>query len=170
VKHATSGAFTLTLTDKGTFSGRMRLDGGTHPFRGKFDLTGVTEVVVNRPRKTPITAVFEIDLLEGADQVNGTVLSSDWIAHLLGDRNVFNARLNPAPLAGKYTVLIPSNEAEGTPAGDGYGTVVVNPSGQASFRGSLADGTTVSLSAPVSKNGHWPFYLPLYRGAGSVLS
>ena len=80
-------------------------------------------------------------------------------------------RGNPAPFAGNYTLVIPGYDANPSlPAGDGFGTVKVNSSGQVSFVGTLADGTKVSQSATVSGNGYWPLYLPLYSGNGSLMS
>ena len=35
--------------------------------------------------------------------------------------------------------------------------------------GSLADGTSFSESAPVSNNGFWPVYVPLYSGKGALI-
>src|SRR4029077_19676238 len=34
----------------------------------------------------------------------------------------------------------------------------------------LSDGTKVSQSVPVSRNGLWPLYIPLYSGKGSIMS
>ena len=36
------------------------------------------------------------------------------------------------------------------------------------FAGSLADGTTISQSSIISRNGYWPFYVNLYGGKGSL--
>ena len=80
-------------------------------------------------------------------------------------------RGNPAPFAGSYTLVIPGYDANPSlPAGDGFGTVKVNSSGQVSFVGTLADGAKVSQSATVSGSGYWPLYLPLYSGNGSLMS
>src|SRR5205823_2550827 len=53
------------------------------------------------------------------------------------------------------------------PAGDGYGTVTVTKAGRVNLAGTLADGTKISQSAGLSKDGQWAFYAPLYAGAGS---
>jgi hypothetical protein len=55
------------------------------------------------------------------------------------------------------------------PAGDGYGTVRLAPSGEVRFAGVLPDGTKISQSAPISKDGEWPLYAGLYKGSGSML-
>jgi hypothetical protein len=93
-----------------------------------------------------------------------------WTSQLNGDRTTFVARGNPAPQAGKYTIVFPGSDNPAVaPGGDGFGTIVVAPSGQVRFRGSLADGTKVSQSAPLSASGDWPFYVPLYSGNGSAI-
>jgi hypothetical protein len=55
------------------------------------------------------------------------------------------------------------------PHGHGVAAVLVTPNGATTLSGTLADGTKMAQSGPVSKDGWWPFYLPLYRGKGSVL-
>jgi hypothetical protein len=85
---------------------------------------------------------------------------------------VFNTRTFPATnYAGKYTMVIQrTNDDASLPAGDGYGTVNVNTAGKIKLSGSLADGTALSQSTTVSKDGQWPFYASLYGGKGSALS
>jgi len=56
------------------------------------------------------------------------------------------------------------------PGGDSYATVSVNPAGKIKLAGSLADGTKLTQSATVSKNGEWPFFVPLYGGQGAILA
>jgi hypothetical protein len=95
-----------------------------------------------------------------------------WTADITADRAIFNARTNPAPQAGNYTLVIPGTNASSTlPAGDGCGTLTVSKSGTMIFTWSLADGTKLSpLSSQVSKHGQWPLYVPLYGNEGVLLS
>lgn len=94
-----------------------------------------------------------------------------WSNSLTADRIVFNSKLNPAPQAGKYTVVFPTdtNSASG-PAGDGYGTVTVNTGGAITFAGMLADGTKAAQKTFLSADGNWPLYIPLYKTNGSLVS
>ena len=55
------------------------------------------------------------------------------------------------------------------PEGNGYGTATVSRGGMVSFAGSLADGTKISRSVPLSQGGRWPLYVGLYNGQGSIL-
>ncbi len=47
--------------------------------------------------------------------------------------------------------------------------VRVGTSGMVTFSGTLADGTSISQSATVSKQGFWPLYVPLSSGQGSLI-
>src|SRR5207249_1773513 len=81
------------------------------------------------------------------------------------------SRANPAPWAGAYTVLFPGQDGDPTlPTGDGFGTVRVAANGTVFFAGTLADGTHVSQSVPVSRQGLWPLYASLYTGRGTLMS
>lgn len=98
-------------------------------------------------------------------------ISRHWKSVLTADRATFNARLNPALQAGKYTVVLPhdTNSASG-PDGDGYGTVNVSTAGGITFAGALPDGTKVTQKTSLSKNGEWPLFASLYKGKGSLIS
>src|SRR6185295_16024331 len=69
-----------------------------------------------------------------------------------------------------YTLIIPgSADSAASPGGASIGTVTV-AAGAASFSGMLADGTPVAQKVPLSKDGLWPLYAPLYGGNGSLFS
>ena len=68
-------------------------------------------------------------------------------------------------------MIIPGDAQDNSsPGGDGYGTVKVDASGAILFNGSLADGSKVSQSSALSKQGIWPLYAPLYGGQGAIIS
>ena len=113
---------------------------------------------------------MELYLLPGAEEITGDAIGpigEPWNASLLGDRAVFNRRANPAPQAGRYTVVLPGNpDATNAPFGDSYGVVSVSASGGIVLSGVLADGARVTQTATLSREGNWPFYLPLYGYQG----
>jgi hypothetical protein len=82
----------------------------------------------------------------------------------------FNSKTQPAPYAGVYTIIMPGQKDDPVlPAGDGYGTLIVGTDGTARFAGVLADNTKVSQSAPLSRDGQWPLWVPLNSGRGVLL-
>jgi Divergent InlB B-repeat domain/Fibronectin type III domain/Bacterial Ig domain len=167
VRLSQAGFFRITTTKQGRYSGYLRIGARRYPVSGKLDAQGQTVKTIARARQSSLT----LNLAVGTDQVSGYVTNADWVATLAGDRAVFNGRTNPAPFAGKFTLVIPGLEGDpSSPAGHGFGAVRVNASGSAHVAGVLADGTRFSQSAPVSRNGSWPFYAPLYSGNGLVLS
>jgi hypothetical protein len=172
VSHETSGFFTLTLTTKGSFTGQLLVGGATCKLSGSFDIQGRAQVVVSRSGKTPLTVNLELDLTPGeTHEVQGTVTDGTWTAVLIGDRAVFNAKTNPAPQAGNYTMVFPGavNPAL-SPRGDGIANVTVDHAGIVNLTGTLADGTAIKQKVSLSKDGSWPLYVPLYSGKGSILS
>jgi hypothetical protein len=166
-----SGFFTLALTDKGAYSGSLRRGTSSYSLSGQFDVAGWASKTVLRPGTNSWALTMWLDLA-GAEALTGTVGDGHWLAVLRADRAVFNAQTNPATLyAGKYTLIVPgSTDASASPGGEGYGTVVVNGAGQVTLSGSLADGSALSQSVPVSRDGRWPLYASLYTGKGSVWS
>ena len=67
---------------------------------------------------------------------------------------------------GYPTVLMLPNPGDGGsqfPQGNGYGTREGECAGQVEFKphGTLADGTKITQTAAVSKDGTWPIYVPL---------
>lgn len=167
-----SGFLSLKLTELGAFSARIILAGNRISFSGKFALDGLATNVIARTGASPLTVLLSLDLVGGMDQITGTIGDGVWTASLLTDRAVFHKSDNKAMQTGRYTLIVPGNDedAANQPGGDSFGTVIVDAGGNVKFSGTLADGTKVSQKAPLSKNGWWPLFIPLYGGGGSVLS
>ena len=166
-RQTNSGSFTLTVGSNGVFSGKLYLASQTNSLSGKFDVSGYAQVVLTPHGQRPLTTSLQLDL---ADQtVQGSVTDGSFVAILNGDQAVFSSAHKATNYQGRYTLVIPGvSDSTIGPFGTSYGTVTVDASGNIAFVGSLADGTSVSQSSGVSKDGNWPFYVPLYNGAGSV--
>ncbi|MDW8308335.1 MAG: FG-GAP-like repeat-containing protein [Verrucomicrobiales bacterium] len=169
VAHESSGAFAFTLLPSGLFSGRIWAEGIRYGFSGAFNLSGHAQVHVPR-NNTTLIVDLQLDMTNQTQTVTGTVNGGSWTATLLGDRLVFHAVTNPAPQAGKYTLVIPGNETNSliSPGGDGYGTVTVNPAGIVRISGKVGDVASFAQSTHLSQDGIWPFYAPLYATRGAV--
>jgi hypothetical protein len=164
-----SGAFTMALTDKGSYTGTLWLGGSSLALLGSFNAQGVAQQTLTRPKQTSVSLNLQLDLT-GGQQVTGTVQAAGWGAELLGYRVSFDAKTNPAP-SGNYTMVVGSsaNTAE-APAGYSFGTVAVAAGGQVTFKGTLADGTTaMPVVLSLSPNGLWPFCVSLYQGNGLMI-
>jgi hypothetical protein len=162
-----AGAFTLTMTAKSTFTAKVMLAGRTYPFSGRFSPTGsASNSIPLKPGS--LTTLLSFDS-GGVDILSGQLTDGNWTADLVANRASYS-KTNLAPQAGKYTVVIPAgDQAAAQPGGDSYGSVTVSTFGKVSFIGKFADGTKVSQSAVLSKDGEWPLYASLYSGNGSAL-
>jgi hypothetical protein len=161
------GYFTLATAAKSGFSASLQVAGAKYSLSGTFDGTGKASQRIMRGTLAPLTVNLRLELLSGAEWISGTVSDGAWTAALYGGRAAFDARTNVAPQWGNYTLIIPGIDGSATePGGDSYGTVAVSKGGTVSFQGNLADGTSLSPSAPLLNGGQWPLYASLHSGQG----
>jgi len=170
VAQPSAGAFTLTVMAKGGYSGSLQLGGNRYSLSGQFDANGRSVKSFARAKSTVVTVNLQLDLTDGSDTISGSASGNGWAAVLLGDRAVFDAKTHLNPLAGAYTLALDgSYGCPALPGGDSCGALTVSAAGQISLKGSLADGTKITQTAPMSKRGQWPLYAPLYGGQGLIL-
>ena len=166
--HQNSGFITVKTTANRNYSGKLQIGGGTYSISGQLDLAGTATKIIARPHQSSLTVQLA---MRGSDLMFGTVSNENsWVTEINADRVVYNLHTRPAPEAGQYTLVIAGTNGDATlPEGSGYSTVTVSRSGSVNFAVSLADGTKLSHSAPLSQNGQVPFYASLYKGQGSIL-
>lgn len=168
VRHSNAGAFTTTVNERGKYTGKLVLGGKPHSFSGQLrpDLKATNAIL----RKAGTTIVVELSFdAETTDVVAGRVFDADWEAPLAGHRSLRHARLNPAPLAGLYTAVLPGQyDPASGPEGHGFATIKVDGNGFASIVGTLGDASKFAQKAALSRHGRWPFYTSLYGGGGSA--
>ncbi|MCY2924821.1 MAG: Ig-like domain-containing protein, partial [Planctomycetota bacterium] len=155
-----SGYFTLALTDKGGFTGRLLLAGTTNNFTGAFDFGGQAQLSVPRIGLSPLQLTLFLSATERS--IDGWVRGSLWDADLRSDLAATNNAF-----AGSYTLLVPgSSDAAASPPGTGAGAVTVSASGIVTVSGNLADGTAIRQTTGAAADGSWPLYVSLYAGRG----
>jgi hypothetical protein len=158
-----SGYFTLTLSDPGTFSGRLLLAGATLPFSSNFTVAGHALLPVTRPGSTPL--LLSLDLAPAAGHISGLIEGGVWFAGLLAD-------LAPATnlYAGSYSLAMAgaANTVD-SPTGIDTGQLTVGTNASVQVSGALADSTVLSQQTGVSLAGQWPLYSSLYGGRGLVM-
>jgi nitrogen fixation protein FixH len=170
VRHEGSGYFSFQSSSKGKYTGYLQMGSKKYSFSGKFDLQCQATNMIKRLGKSPLLLNLAM-ATNGSETVAGTVADTNWIASLSGDKATFHSRTNPAPWVGKYTAILPGQDADPLlPFGHSYGTLKIASSGTAILAGKLADGTPYTKTVRMSKNGALPLYLSLYYGAGSILS
>lgn len=170
-----SGYCKITTTSKAKYSATLQIGSSRYSFSGQFDTNSAWAYKTNTyPRFGTLTLGLALTNYD-SDYMNGTVElvdtnGDDLVADLIADRATFDGKYNIPNQVGSYTMILPGNtNAPDEPVGDGYGTVKVSKTGVISFAGALADGTKLTQSAGLSKDGYWPLYVPLYSGKGSTV-
>ena len=161
-----SGAIAAVVTSAGAYNARLFVGARPYSISGSFSVDGLATNTIRRPGTNSITV--QLQFVSTNSPLTGSVSDGAWTADLLADPAVYT-RTNPAPEAGKYTMVMPGGTNAGQPAGNGFGSVVVNPLGDVTFSGFLGDGTPLTAASVLSSEGQWPFYAPLYGGGGSIL-
>ena len=169
---ARCGALNVNVLTGGSYSGRLVYGARAFSFSGKFSAqNGWSTNTLRLSTTASLTLRLQLDAAQGY-QLGGTVTDKQglWTAQVHADRLTWDRLKHPATLNGKpvtYTaVLSPgTNQA----VGYGYGTVRLDPSGIVSWSGTLADGTKVSQSTTLSREGYWPLYSALSGTSGVLL-
>ncbi|HEY3854161.1 MAG TPA: hypothetical protein VGO67_07210 [Verrucomicrobiae bacterium] len=182
VTEQTSGMLKgVTISQSGTYSGKLLINGGSHSISGRFNLAGQA---TNRIARTaiqggPITVQMTLQtpdesILYDIGQplreeltgtVSGTVGGFSWSANLKAYQTSFIfGQYSSKP--GTFTMIIPpddgNNPPDLSPGGYGYASI----SSGHSIIGTLADGTSFSGSFPVSPDGFAPIYASIYGNKG----
>ena len=176
VEQKSSGLLTLTLSDQGSYSARLSMNGQAFPFSGRFSADGRETNLISRAGDSPLLIRLGADFVDATNQMVGSISNLNassslrWSSPIRLDRPVFHAN-NPSPFAGRYTLLIPrEGDFDDKPGGDSVGAFAVSEHGDVTFKGALADGTKLSYAAKLATDGVWPFYASLYGGKGAAFS
>jgi hypothetical protein len=167
VRVQSSGGFSISVTAAGKYTGALQMSSGKLPFSGKFGTLCQATNFIARKNTNALMLSFSIG---SSNQVLGNVSSDgQWTANLYGEHNGFqpaNLGLN----SGKYTVMIRGIKAVTNSLGHSFGTLSLSSAGLVHFAATLADGTKISQSVPVSQYGNWPLFVPAYSGQGLIIS
>jgi hypothetical protein len=158
---ASSGGMKLTLTESGAFTGKL-LGIPNYSFSGSFGIDGASSLTATLGKQS-VALNLALDVSNGTRHISGTITGSNWTAQAQCDLATANA---VAP--GVYTVDLAPPSRDGS-FGDGYGKAIVSASGSIAFTGVLSDGTPVSQSSYVSKDGLWPFFVTPYAAKNGWL-
>jgi uncharacterized repeat protein (TIGR02543 family) len=168
VTEATAGMLKgLAITQKGTYSGSILINGGSHAISGAFSPEGQATNLIKREAGAGgnLTVSMALTSSNSTPQITGTVAESDGVADLTANLAVKTA-------SAEYTLLImpdtnslpPTN----SPGGDSY-AAITNNAGAVKIAGAMADGATLSQTVSVAQDGSIPVYDSLYSGKGLLL-
>ena len=158
----TGSSFTGTLNFHGTIyqlkGAFVAGEGGVFVWNGSIHRTGQPDLIVS----------LRFDPSDPSGAITGTLSDDTDSATIALSRAGFDAK-HPAALAGNYTVLLPANPdfpGDPYPQGDGYALLSVTATGSVRLTGKLGDGSVITQSAPLSSDGRFAVYLPLYLNRG----
>lgn len=177
----TCGFITTAVTGTGAFTGTLKIDGLSLPFKGVFDNGGAahfgaafaTSLPLRRTGKPALNLSLNLDMSGASGQILGAVSSNGKVSDVQANRACYStANKAPVQIAGltsrPYTLLFthqtpqPGLTNDAFPQGDGYAVGAVKTDGTVSFAGKLADDTAITVSAPLSKANAWPLFAQLY--------
>ena len=165
VRVSSAGFFNATVTDRGTFSASVLIEGKKLPFSGAFNSAGLT---TNGIARVGGNLGAEMQLRTDTNGLlTGRIYSSEWAAPLIAVQAPIYSGTSTSAFTGKYTFNLSSNPTNrSAPLGLSVGSINVSKSGVASVIAVLADDSTATQSVPLSTNGALPLHLALYSKKG----
>jgi Divergent InlB B-repeat domain len=167
ISPADSGAFKVNVNPSGTFSGRVIVAGQRHGIHGQFNLFGDAVISISRNQLPPLTLNLHLDPAANDSLISGQITDGAWISELLGERNVFNSKLNPAQQAGVRSFLLEQTGSQ--MAAVGTASSHIAKSGSARVSGKLSNLRSFSTATVLGKTGDYPFYLSFNHGLDVVI-
>jgi DNA-binding beta-propeller fold protein YncE len=164
------GWIKLTTSKLAAFSGTLRLGAKTHTLRGTWTASDTempkATLEIKRSRQTTMTVELGIDTLSRS--LSGKVVDGGTEVLISGGGVLTEA----GAMAGNHNLalLTPALEegAASVPQGDGVGGFSVNAKGAVRGALRLADGSSFSMSAPLTEGGYVHVFQGLYRNTGSL--
>ncbi|MEI7731837.1 MAG: immunoglobulin domain-containing protein [Verrucomicrobiota bacterium] len=174
-----SGTVKLTVTTRGTFTGQLTYQGTVYPIAGAFDAGGYSTNSISRNNDPDLSVALSLDLSHN-DGVTGSVtLGTNWLADLLAAAvlkqtqvktnysmtveqgpPIFAPRVIPGQPHPNYVVISQLG---------GSINLAVQPSGSVLLSGTLADGTKLTGTLPLTVQREVVLYQTLYQGSGMLL-
>ena len=159
--HTNTGFLSGSITTNLTYSSKVLLEGQTVSFSGRFNTDGTLVQSVTRNGKSPLQLNLVMNFAN--NQLAGTISADDWVSALTADLAVYSSK-NTTTNAGAFTFVFPVSAPD---LGYGGGQVIVSTNGVITLVGNAPDGTSLSQSVPLAKDGYWPLFVPIY-GKGST--
>lgn len=161
-----SGIVRLNIAGTGSFTGSLQSASAILAFKGVLDANGRATVAVGSSGRS---LRIQIGPGPGFGTPSLTLLGVDGIEIAAGgvSRSV-SAPGDMNAVSGRYTFRLMRLAGSGVPAGDGFGTAVVDAKGRVSAAVRLPDSVFVTQSTPLLPGGEWPCLLKPYGTAGGV--
>ena len=111
VHQNSAGGLYLMVNTRGMYSGRFQIGRDRYAFAGRLSMDLQGSNTVQRGVSPTVALQFRLGTNNESDQLFGQLNGNGWAANLTGDRAVYNIKTNPAPQAGVYTMILPSQSS-----------------------------------------------------------
>jgi len=163
-----SGFLSLSLLQNGSFNGRLSTRGTSYAVGGQFDFFHRVTVPVLRHALAPVVLALQVDENRLKGFVTNLIGTNVVSSQLVGGRNNFNARTNPAPQPAQLGFRI--SRTNQMVIGGGLATIA--KSGTVRIRGQWVNHLNFSLGSslilPTPSGASLPFYLS-FRGGTEII-
>ena len=161
---------TITIAAGGSATGILQYRGLTHRFRGRINSELLLESVIVRRKQSPLNVRLQ---LNPTTRVISAVLTHEETSGAFRSEGIlpqhkYHAKKNPAPQAGRYTILFQAAEGSAGPAAPAWLTANVTPAGLIRLTGELPDGKALVTTANVQTTGRVAFFNSLYSAVSSL--
>jgi hypothetical protein len=152
----------------GSYTARLYLDGSSYFLAGTLNSQGSDTVYLSRSAHDlgRLTVALQLDMTGNTGQIAGQIWGETgtnvWVSTLLADLATNGLSVLPETFVGLMT---PETNSFTSTEDDGLFTINIRGD-SVNFAGYLADWTSFSQSAPISKDGNIPVYVSLYGGLG----
>lgn len=186
---AQTGAISVTFAPGGRMTGSLTLGGTKYAFKG-FALNdgkvrfGTVPSTTTLPLKrkgglSTLQLGLTLDVSIGAGALTGSITDGAAVYSAISAELVpYDKKTNPAPatLVSAYTLTFPARTSvqqgglpeASFPQGDGAGTMQIVSTGKITLKATLADGSKISLSSALSKQGNAALYSVTDRKQGAI--
>jgi len=149
----------IVLKETRDFSARMIFGNTNYALKGRINKKGRYSKVITPEKGKDVTVNLRLVKTESGNyKLRGTVQRGKKTAVVVV---VKSGQVDS--LAGRYTLLIPGEEAASTkPQGHGYGAMQVMSGGTAKLTGLLGDGSKWTAECNVTSDGEMPLFSTLY--------
>jgi len=148
-----SGSITIVVTPGGTFTGVLMLGRDTNRFHGKLGADFAATITLSTK---PGSTVLSLQLDPEDSRITGTVTFGITELPFTATRRANSEQAKP--LAGRYTMLLPSADSNAVGVGTGFGVVTITAQGAAKVTGRAGDGSVFAARAFVTADGQLPLY------------
>ncbi|WP_170266836.1 immunoglobulin domain-containing protein [Brevifollis gellanilyticus] len=173
------GTLNLTTTLGGGVSGKVVMAGKSYSLTtGALNATAGANATAQIPVKFgTVTLTLSITINRTTGELTGTLSDNDEGEYGSADvsawRNSWSGK-TPGETATAHSthpftaIVRPTSSSSTIPPGQGYGFLTITKTGIVTWKGQLADATTMTCSTTMGPNGEIPLHVMLYTNTGSL--